>query len=279
MPRRFQFETPSGKEEGKLEEEKQIEPKIEEVKHFLGEIAEKLRKEEIPVGDDCRVDMEAFEGVYPQAAIREDMEIVKGWQEQWDKEEFGDLPKEEIEKEKLKNKGEQFEMLKTAILYKFLGGEFIVTRTSRFDDIKNKVDNIVLEKETGNLVCALDEVGDIAGEIFEEKQAQVLERNRKEKGGRLKYGIKSEKGKLVMGEVENLPVFYFALPSEYIREGLKNLTPSFEEKSEYEEKLFTYFVASINSQIKSLHLEPYLDPTLKKHLDHFEKSIQKFEKE
>ena len=69
------------------------------------------------------------------------------------------------------------------------------------------------------------------------------------------------------------------LRKENIREGIEKLTPSPEKESDYEQKLFTYFIASINSQIKSLKLEPDLDPRLKERLNHFEETLQKFEAE
>ncbi len=276
MLRRSHFENPLKRleeEQEEPEQEKQLEARLEEIKNFLGEIAGELRKEGIPVNDDCRIDMEAFKEVYSAETLEKDKEIVRGWQK-LDKRKFKDLPEEQVEIKRLKKEGEQLEILKTVVLYKFLSEKFIVARTSVFDDIENKVDNLILEKETGNLVCALDEISNVSSVEFERKQAKVLERNREEGGGKLKYGFKKEKDKFVMEEAEHLPIFYFALPSKYIKEGINNLIPELGQSSDYEEKLFSYFIALIKSQISSLHLEPSLDADFRERLDEFGKSIQ-----
>lgn len=245
-------------------EEPEEEKQIEKLRDFVKEITEKLREEEVPVTEDCRIDMEAFKGVYSPEEIRHDLKIVEGWEQE---EFYKGLSKEEIKEERIKKEGEQLEMLKTSIFYKFLGKEFITARASPFDDLKNKVDNVILEKETGNLVCALDE----------EKKEKILERNRRKAGGKLKYGFWQEKDKLVLGEAENIPLFYLALPSRHIKKGIENLIPSSKEKSDYEEKLFSYFTSSISSQIGELKFKKLvLSSAFKKNLNRFEKSLEKF---
>ncbi len=253
--------------ESEEQDRKEGEQKLE---RFLGEIGEKLRKEGLPIDNDCRINMEAFSGVYSKKEIEKDQETVVDYKEEW---------REKSEKETFKKDGEKLEALKTAIFHKFLGKEFVIARTSVFDDIKNKIDNIILEKETGNLVCAFDEVSDMAGAEYEKKKTKVLERDVKEKGGKLKYGLKFEEDenhqmKLILGEAAQIPIFYLALDKKYINEGIKNLTPSFEEKSQYEKKLWEYFIASLNAQVQYLSLERRLEPALKNRLELFKKTIQ-----
>ena len=245
---------------------------------FIKKIAERLRiDDKVPATEDCRIDMSAFGSVYSQAVIAKDM----AWVREREAEEYPDLSAEEIKTERLKRDGEGLEMLKTAIFAKQLGQEFIVARTSRHDD-ENGVDNIILEKETGNIVCALDEVADTSGRRYQEKAERVLDRNRKKygSGGALKYGFMIEKNKdgsrkLCLGRVENIPLFYLALPKRHLRNGLKEFIPSFEESSDYERKLFSYFTTSLSSQIDFLKLEQNLNPALKNRLICFEKTIKK----
>ena len=78
-----------------------------------------------------------------------------------------------------------------------------------------------------------------------------------------------------MGKADNLPLFYLVLPPKYIEEGVKELVPSLSEKSEYEKKLFSYFIASLSSQISFLKLERRLNPALREKITYFENAIQK----
>lgn len=249
-------------------EEKEIgEKKLE---GLIKEIAEKSKAEGIFLTTDCRVDIEAFRGFYPEEELIKDKKLIDGNKKKWQENE-GDKEK------KLKQDGEKLEILKTVLFYKFLNQDFIVARTSEYDDIENKADNIILNKETGNIVCAFDEVSDMSGVEFENKKIKVLNRNIEGKGSRLKYGFEKNKDRLDFKRISNLPLFYLALDKEHLEEGVKNLTPSLKEKSEYDGKLWNYFVASLKAQISFLKLKPNkLNFELKNRLEQFEKDIERF---
>lgn len=270
MSKRFYFEQPA---ENQLARQEQKEEDIKKLEDFVEDISGGLneREKEVLVDRDCRINLDTFDGIYPREVIEKDKAEVRKYEEKW----YKDLPEAEIRKRKSEQAGEQLEMLKTAIFSKNLHENFIVARASSYDDIKNGVDNIILEKETGNLVCALDEVSEISGSRFEQKKEEVLDKNRKG-GGELKYGIRLEKGKISLGKVKNLPIFYLALPQRHIRKGMEELIPSFQEKSKYERDIFNWFISSLDSQIKSLKLEPRLNEDLNKRLLRFEKAIQRF---
>lgn len=268
------FESPIEKKIERAEEE---ERNREKLISFIKEIAENLREKGLPLTEDCRIDMRAFEEIYPEETIKKDQELVRKYE--W--KEYKGLSEEEIRKEKTKRDGEKLEMLKTAIFAKNLGEDFIVARTSLYDDFKNKIDNLILEKETGNVVCAFDEVGESMDERYQEKVEKVMTRNTKEGGAGLEYGFKVEKdkegqSKLVLGREKNIPLFYLVLPKRHIEGGIKELIPSFGEKSDYEKKLFNYFLNALFHQINYLKLGPDLNPTLRRRIDNFEKTLQKF---
>jgi len=255
-------------ERGPSVEEEKEEEDVEKLEGFMEEIAEKLRNEGVPVNDDCRINMDAFKGVFSSESVENNKKIVKEFEDKW----YGNLTEEEIKKEKLKKSGEQFEMLVTSIFNKFLGEKFIIVRSAAYDDIRNKVDNLILDKETGNIVCAFDEVGDSSGLRFEEKKKKILERN--QRGCSIRYGLGIQKGKLTLENRENIPIFYLALSKESIKNGIKKLVPSFDEKSDFEKKLFDYFISSFDSQIKGLKLERNLNWDVKEQLDYFEKILR-----
>lgn len=255
-----------------FERQEEEEIKEKKLRSVIEGIAERLMSQEVPVTGDCRIDMGAFKEVYPESEIQRDQELVRGYEREW----YGGVSEEEVQEKRSKSAGEKLERLKTAIFDKFLGADFIVVRTSSYDDIKNKVDNVILERETGNLVCAFDEVGDLSGARFEKKKLEVLERNKREKGGSLKYGMRlTQEGELVLGEVRHLPIFYLALPKEHIERGIEHLSDS-REAIPFEKKLFDYFRSSLEAQADSLELERNLNPELRERLLHFEEALHRY---
>jgi hypothetical protein len=261
--------------EKKYWEQIELEKKIEILDNFLKEQNEKLKKEGIPVNEESRIEMKKFIGVYPENEIKKDEEEIKRMELRWFPE-FKNLTEEEIKKEKLKKEGNQLEMLKTAIFSKFFNSKHLAIRTSYYDDYFNHVDNLILDKETGNVICAIDAIEATKGETFKEKISKILQRNI-DGGVNLKYGCRFEKDKLVLGEIKNVPVFYLALEKEVLKEGLKNLISLKEEKSETEKKLFKFFLSLFLLEIESLkNISKHLPTSLRKRIENFEKMIKEY---
>jgi len=260
------FEDPSKN----LERKEESERRVEKLQDFIGKTAEKFKKEGLSVTGDCRIDLRAFLNIYSQKQIDKDEEEVREKQKKW----YDNASPEEIKEKKKRETGEQLEKLKTIIFDKFLGNDFFVVRSSSYDDIKNGVDNVILDKKTGNLVCAFDEVGETSGKRYEKKKREILEKNEEESGGKLKYGIKiSKEGKIELGQAENLPIFYLALSKGKIENGIDSLS---EGRSDFEEKLFHFFRSSLESQINDLKLEENLSPQLEERISQFEKVLHDY---
>jgi len=233
---------------------------------FLEIAAKAMQKEGAPVKSDCRIDLEAFKNCYPAEVLSRDRQRAARIQKEWQE--------KSTDKERV---GEKLEMLKTAIFNKFLGEEFIVARSNMIDDIDNGVDNVILERTTSNLVCAFDEVADISGPIYQEKAAKILEKNVDHSGASLKYGLGLDlkTKKFVPTALENIPIFYLALPEEYINELIKTFNRSV--KSQEETKLFSYFISSLQTQIKALDLKiSILPPKMRQRLEIFQQTIEKY---
>ena len=175
---------------------------------------------------------------------------------------------------------EILDMLTTAILHKSLSADFIVIRPAEYDQMANKVNNVILERKTGNIVCTFNEVENIRGSGYMEKEEKVLERNVKEAGTMLKYALIMEDGKAKPApQIENIPVFYFALSEDSFEKAIKEYNPSREKMSNYENDIFDWFIYSINSQIKSLKSlasSNPLHPVLNNRLNLFEEAIKKY---
>lgn len=269
--------------EREIIKEEEKEKEVKKLREIIKEISQRLGKENgIQLTNDCRIEMESFKrkGIYSDEEMNDDIKLIKKCQKKfWGKvhpnEEFNN---EKYQKERLMSKGEQLEILKTYIFYKFLPKNFLAIRASLYDDFINKVDNIILEKETGNIVCAFDEVGDMKGKEYTDKTQEVLKRDT-EGGVRLKYGLGIKENKqLFLTELKSLPLFYLCLDEEMISEIIKNLE-SLEnpvgQKTEFEKNIFDYFKASLRQQSLDLyHLD--VDAKVSQYLDKFKDDLERW---
>jgi len=245
-----------------IESEKGFErEEIKELTGFLQNMAESLRNEGLPIKNDGRMDEEGFDKIYAKEEIKSDAERINYYKSQWGEHE-----------NKKETNGEKLEMLKTGIFNKFLGDKFIVVRSTEIDDVDNKVDNVIMEKETGNIVSAFDEVSEINDYRYKEKVEKIMERNRD--GVTLKYGLSLDKDKNIKpaGKISHIPLFYLALPQRQLEEGIKKFKS--ESASEYDKKLFEYFILSIKTQMKGLELRNDINPECQKKLKKLEESLK-----
>ena len=305
MPENFNFEFNPAAADPKNENpepKKEIRENAEKVKLFIEKISEELRKEGIPVNSDCRINMNSFRKAlgFKERNVQKHKEYVEKREKNF-YEEMTEEEKKEMEEEKIMAAGERFERLKTAILYKAFREKFIVVRSSRYDDIHNKVDNVIVEKKTGNVVCAVDEITTNIGKTkntpdsrFENKKEDVKRKNIEDGGAKLEYGISVEGGKIIKKKFENLPVFYIPMSQETLKKTEKNFISPFNEKGELadegdklpdkeykksqeEEDFTSSFVSSIEDQIEFLNSRIRLNPTLRKNLLQHKEALEKLE--
>ncbi|MFH0987728.1 MAG: hypothetical protein V1841_02460 [Patescibacteria group bacterium] len=246
---------------------------LDRLKDEIKDMSLGLQKEGVPVDERARIDIKKFKDVYSKQTIESDGAWVKDLRGRWDRAAASSRPdswmygKKQLEEKVAQENptGGVWEMLATSILHKNLGKDFIVVRTSEYDDARYKVDNVILDRKTGNVVCAFDEIGATTGERFEEKKNKVLERNWQRGGADLKYGIsfeeKAGKMELKKGSVYQIPLFYLALSEEEIKKTLND--PS------QEKKIFSNFVESAKEQIKEIRKGP-VHPKLGSRIDFFE---------
>jgi hypothetical protein len=172
-----------------------------------------------------------------------------------------------------KEKNGQMEMAVTALLHKVLGKRYLVVRTADYDDYVGGVDNIIVDKETGVVICGFDDVhegGD--GERTQTKQEKVR-KIAKKGGARLRFGLEFANGSLHRAALENLPVFYLGLSSEELIELTRNMSYSLSEKpTEMEVKIFSRLLESVRTQLADLKGQdvPF---AVKRNLQRFEESL------
>ena len=177
--------------------------------------------------------------------------------------------------EKEKNKSSQAEMVITALLHKILKERFLVVRSSLFDDYTNGIDNFILDKETGAVICAFDEVIENEGDKArgESGKAEKIKKIAMKGGTEAKYGVSLSDGKLVRNAVQNIPVFYLTLESKDLNELTNDLFYSERgTRTDAEQKLFSHLVHSIKEQ-KGMLEALNLPLVMKEKLQSFETSL------
>ena len=112
--------------------------------------------------------------------------------------------------EKEKSRSNQAEMAITALLHRFLSERFLVVRASTFDDYKHGTDNVILDTETGAVVCAFDEV--LRNDSDQKQSPAKIEKIKKKAflgGTEVKYGFSLRDGKLNRERIREKPAGKF----------------------------------------------------------------------
>jgi hypothetical protein len=203
-----------------------------------------------------------------------DRDFVEEREDAWSKE-MGKT-KETWLKDKELNKASLAETGITLLLDKALHDDFVVCKSSKYDDYKHGVDNVILDKETGNIVCGFDDVlghsGDDGGDKKKDKIRKIMERG----GVSLKQGLSFKKdGSLETKELHNLPAMYLAITKKDLELLLDNLNSSNNnETNETEKSLVLKFVDLMEEQLDSFK-NNNLNSRLETNILEFEKSLQK----
>lgn len=154
------------------------------------------------------------------------------------------------------------------LLHKALGSEYIVLRTTQYDDYENGVDTLIVSKETGKTICAFDELLDMpkeekdklrereakGGTKFEDRALKKLQRSKRliqEEGGmKVKYGLfrDQETKELVRGEVEKIPAIYLPIKKNDLYNLREKMGTSLGEKSEVEMGILKDILPAIQEQ-------------------------------
>lgn len=174
-----------------------------------------------------------------------DEKFVNDLEENWASRQYKTV--EEWRQSKDKNPATITEMAVTTTLHRLLGNRFIVARASAYDDYKHHVDNVLIDKETGAVVCGFDEVlgfeGDDGGEVKGKKTQDILA----DGGSSLKYGATIEDGKIVKKELNSIPTFYLSLSKEELASLLKDIKTS-NEPTENEKNIVIKMITSLENQ-------------------------------
>ncbi|MBD3208758.1 MAG: hypothetical protein GF370_04920 [Candidatus Nealsonbacteria bacterium] len=258
-PEEVQNERKKRIEEQETGNDQEWEKGMEKLKDYLEKVANKLTEDGFPVDGGAHVDSESdfFNDLYSKAERGQHEEKL---------EEFERKIFEEHgwrgEEDRMETRGEQLEMLKTALFDQFLGKSFHVLRTSKHDDYFNHLDNILVDKETGEMVCAFDEVSVLADsdprikkQRFREKENKVFNANASG-GGKLDYAFQvvNEEGNknIVPAKVENVPVFWIPLSGSTVEKAVRKFGSYEKQDIKYEKEVFDYLIRKIYEQARNL---------------------------
>ncbi len=119
------------------------------------------------------------------------------------------------------------ELAITVFLNKIIGDRFIVVRSSKYDDYEHGVDNVLVDKKTGFVVCGFDQVLGIGNDDGSSKKREKVEKINQKGGAKLEYGIKlDENQKIQITKMKNIPAFFLGLTKDDLISLVKNMTES-----------------------------------------------------
>ena len=150
-----------------------------------------------------------------ETSVAEDEDLVLSRKKEW-----GDENNLEAWEARQKERyGFLWEMLLFTLLHKALKKHCLVVRATEYDDYVNGVDLLIFDKQTGELLCAFDEVvNSTTGFEYRKKMARANRRS--ESGFRVKYGLsRSTQGFLMRSRVDGIE----GVPLNITKEDLEKL--------------------------------------------------------
>ncbi len=230
----------------KQEWHKEIEGLNLQLKKELETEGNAFRDSGFPVDNEFRIDMGKFEGLYRSDVINRNKNTVVSMAKKFEKE-FTDPV------------GELLERAKTLAVNRFwFKARYLAVRTSKFDDYVNGIDELIIHKETGRIIAAVDSTTEFISKA--EKVPSILKDGAKTAYG---IGLKDERPVLI-GEMENLPVFIVSFDKKETIELAKKVAghqiPEAEEK-----KLLELLISQAKefSKNASPKMRPKYDQALK----------------
>lgn len=201
----------------KRAEEKELQEKFEHIYEKLPERiskeAERLRAEGFLVDNQLRINPQEFKDFLPPEVIDNDTKEV----EKLDKIFSEKIANDQDVKEK-SVRGEVLEMTKCLLLNKQLyKGKLTAVRTSKYDDYKNGVDQLVFNSETAEPVAVVDTTTDW------KTKADLLKKKIKN-GCWVKYGLAKNGDDIKPKTYQNLPLLIISIHPEKLAELSESIT-------------------------------------------------------
>lgn len=238
------------------------------------------------LSSDGSIKIAGYEEVLGREAVEEDQNLVYAMEVEFSganlpnvqasyQQQYGIATEERIlnkwRENKARDKNGQMEMAMTLLLSEKLGQDFLVVRTAPFDDYKNGVDNLILDKVTGDIVGAFDEVHEAGTGDRIQKKKEKVKSVAKQGGAEIRYGLKLDGGKLSRASLQGVPVFYLGL----LKDELLDLEDGLDKKdSAKTDKIFKKLLISLKEQQQELSTIKS-SPLFQSRLESFAKSLSR----
>jgi|GEM_PF-903248 len=158
--------------------------------------------------------------------------------------------REEWLRDREKARGIVTEKALTLLLDKVLRDDFIVVRTATYDDYRNGVDTLIVDKDTGAPICGVDEMGADDAHSYRNKGQKIYDiigHN----GAYVKYGATFKHDALQLKAIKNVPAFYLSLDEHDLDKLLPALAQN--DVSAIEMDIFNRLLHSFDHQITTLY--------------------------
>lgn len=244
---RQQFETA-----GQEREEQTVEQGIAHLEAYIGN----MRKEiagvlpMLPLTKDGRIDPEGYKDVFSQEPGRPHARTLENLREQNLNAIVQELKNQKTPKEQIAGRiqmerqkyqvSELLEQLITALLYKrFFNEAYVVVRASAFDDAHHKADVLMIDWNTGEIICAFDVT--MTRESGQRQKQDILHDVNERGGTKLKYGLATPEESTennstpVKASVSGVPVFMLSMPTKG-EEGIEQTLAYFQNSNELTEE-------------------------------------------
>lgn len=176
----------------------------------------------------------------------------------------------------------RLEMAVTGLLYKILKDDFVVVRASDYDDRANGADNVIVNKHTGDVVCAFDDVHDQEGGDRHRGKLAKVAKNAEQGGTTIKYGftfeqdLSTQEKKLVRKSIEHIPSFYLGLAPRELNQLLENMQFDIHQGvNNVELVIFDKLINSLEEQVKNLKNNQRIHPGVRQSIRNFEASLER----
>lgn len=203
-----------------------------------------------------------------ETSMEEDRELVKMQEQQWATEVGKTVDKWREDKEK--NPANLTEIAISLSLQRLLPENFLVVRAYSYDDYNNGVDQLIINRATGQVVCGIDEVIDRQGNSGPNKKEEKVRRKIIQGGVSVKYGALVQGGALKLGALKNIPAFYLSLDKTELTDLCAALSK--EETTTFEKNLLKRLREDLYNQIRTYSALP-LSKNLRTNINAFAESL------
>ena len=171
-----------------------------------------------------------------------------------------------------------FEQLVPILFTKIMPDKFIAVRSAKYDDYTHGVDTVIIDRDTGEVLCSVDECTSDSRSAPVDKVKKVLNTNLH--GTELSYGFKrvSNNSFVPVKACRDFPLCFLSLPRDDVRLAISMLREDLSDVSDFEKEVFQRLVRGLCTSLKSIQQRTRSQGQEAKIGDSYEKMAMELEK-